>query len=190
MLLDIMLPELDGLSVMREAKSAGICPRTVILSGYGTFIHAREAFMLGAADFLQKPCPEFEILSKLEKLISPMEPERGHIPEGAGRPGSVVSEALAFMEAHYPEALTLSQVAKKIGVSPNYLSALFSKTAHVGFTEKLNRLRIERACEYFAAGGVRTYEVAFKVGFKDEKYFSNVFKKIMGVSPSQYRKSL
>ncbi len=70
----------------------------------------------------------------------------------------------------------------------DYLSALFGKTVKMGFADKLNQIRIDRACDYFAAGGKRSCEVAYQMGFKDEKYFSSVFKKLKGEGPSAYRK--
>ncbi len=102
---------------------------------------------------------------------------------------SAVEKSLSYMEKHYTEHLTLPLLAEQVGLSPNYLSSLFRKTLSAGFAEKLNQIRIDRACGYFASGSARTYEVAYKVGFKDEKYFSSVFKKLKGVSPSEYRKN-
>ncbi len=193
MLLDIRMPLKDGLAVMREALAAGACPRTVILSGHDQFSYAQQALRYGAADYLLKPCRAAEILATVENLARAVRANAGGDIQtgGAGekRQGnSIVEKALAYMEAHYPESLTLPLVAGKIGISPNYLSALFAKNVDTGFSGKLNQIRIDRACDYFAAGGVHTYEVAYKVGFKDEKYFSSVFKKLRGESPSDYKK--
>jgi two-component system response regulator YesN len=193
MLMDIQMPLKNGLEVMREALAAGVCPKTVILSGHDQFSYAQQALRLGAADYLLKPCRAAELLERLEGLAREISREAAHAPkqEDSGRRvHGVVERALAYMEEYYPENLTLPLVAEKTGVSPNYLSALFGKNVNMGFTDKLNQIRIERACDYFAAGGVRTYEVAYKVGFKDEKYFSSVFKKLKGTSPSEYKKQL
>lgn len=74
-------------------------------------------------------------------------------------------------------------------MTPPYISTLFTKYEHCGFVEYLNQYRVERAKLFLRDYGLKTYEVAYKVGFKDEKYFSKVFKKITGMSPSEYRKS-
>ncbi|MDR1688287.1 MAG: response regulator [Clostridiales bacterium] len=194
MLMDIQMPLKSGLEVMREAIAAGVCPKTVILSGHDQFSYAQQALRLGAVDYLLKPCRAAEILEKLETLArevcSAAEASAPKQDEGGKRVHSIVEKALTFMKEHYPENLTLPLVAEKTGVSPNYLSALFGKNVNMGFTDKLNEIRIERACDYFAAGGMRTYEVAYKVGFNDEKYFSSVFKKLKGASPSEYKKQL
>jgi two-component system response regulator YesN len=193
MLLDIQMPLKGGLDVMREAIAAGICPKTVILSGHDQFSYAQQALRFGAVDYLLKPYRAAEILQKIESLAREVlsSGEAGPKPGERGRRvHSIVEKALAYMKEHYPENLTLPLVAEKTGVSPNYLSALFGKNVNMGFTDKLNEIRIERACDYFAAGGMRTYEVAYKVGFNDEKYFSSVFKKLKGASPSEYKKQL
>jgi two-component system response regulator YesN len=88
------------------------------------------------------------------------------------------------------EDLTLTYVAEKVGVTSAYLSTLFSQTLDCGFVDYLNKVRIDRACNYLYNFQLKTYEVAYKVGFHDEKYFTKVFKKITGMNPSQFRKSL
>ncbi len=92
------------------------------------------------------------------------------------------------MEEHYFENLTLQMVADKIGITSGYLSTLFTLNIGCGFVDYLNEIRMNHACAYLKQNYFKTYEIAFKVGFKDEKYFSKVFKKIIGKSPSEYKK--
>ncbi len=82
----------------------------------------------------------------------------------------------------------LADVAQRVGISPGYLSTLFQRQMAKGFVDYLNEIRIEHACTYLLQNYLKAYEIAYKVGFKDEKYFSRVFKKIKGKSPSEYRK--
>ena len=82
----------------------------------------------------------------------------------------------------------MPDVADKIGVTPSYLSTLFQRQLEKGFIDFLNEIRMERACTYLQQNYFYTYEIAYKVEFNDEKYFSKVFKKIMGCSPAAYRK--
>lgn len=96
--------------------------------------------------------------------------------------------AKEYVEEHYYENLMLVDVAQKVGISAGYLSTLFQKQLSKGFVDYLNEIRIEHACTYLQQNFLKTYEIAYKVGFKDEKYFSKVFKKIKGQTPSEYRK--
>ena len=93
------------------------------------------------------------------------------------------------MAENYFENLTLVNVAQKVGITAGYLSTLFLQKVDKGFVDYLNELRIDHACTYLQQDYLKTYEIAYKVGFNDEKYFSKVFKKIIGQSPSEYRKA-
>ncbi|WP_313188124.1 response regulator transcription factor [Lacrimispora sp.] len=188
MLVDVQMPLKSGLDVMKEALAAGVCPKTVILSGYDTFSYAQKALRLGAVDYLLKPCRSTEILQKLESIAAPWLGER---EEGPGPEGNIfVKTAMEYMMDHMSEDVNLGMVAEKVGVSTAYLSTLFTQKLGCGFIDYLNRLRIECAREYMHDGRLKVYEIAYKVGYHDEKYFSKVFKKVTGQSPSAYRRNI
>lgn len=190
LVLDMQMPLKTGLDVMREAAKAGVIPITVILSGYEEFKYAQEALKFGAKDYLLKPARAADILACLNRLadeyIGKAEESEPH--GGPEAPNPFVREAVEYMTEHYMEELTLSEIAQRLGISTGYLSTLFNQSLGCGFTEHLNRIRIERACCYLEQNYLKNYEIAYKVGFRDEKYFSRVFKKIKGVSPKGYRK--
>ena len=102
----------------------------------------------------------------------------------------LVKRAKEYIAEHYMENITLSDTAEILGITGGYLSTLFQKSLQCGFIDYLNRVRIERACCYLEQNYFKTYEIAYKVGFRDEKYFSKVFKKVMGMSPKEYRMSV
>lgn len=183
MLIDIQMPYKDGLTVMKEANAAGICPKTIILSGHSDFQYAQQAIRCGTFDYLLKPCRPMEILSKLEGMF---EVEEKQTEED----NYLVNAAKEYIREHYMNNVALKDVAQNIGVTPGYLSTLFTQNTEYSFIDYLNRVRVDHACNYLHNSALKTYEVAHKVGFKDEKYFTKVFKKIKGISPSQYRKTL
>lgn len=192
MLLDIQMPLKDGIKVMKETAAAKITPRTIIISGHEKFEYARQAIRYGAVDYLLKPCRSTEILHKIEDIIlSEFHTElqlNSKYKNARKNINQFVSRALEYMNEKYPEDITLSSVASEIGITPGYLSTLFKKEMNVGFADCLNSIRIERACDYFVDSRLKTYEIAYKVGYRDEKYFSQIFKKIKGISPSEYRR--
>lgn len=189
MLLDVRMPVKNGLEVMKEAKSAGIHPVTVILSGYDEFRFAQQAIRYGAREYLLKPCRSSDILKKLHELADELAGREPMVPEeGDGVKNPAVSKAVEYMKEHYHENLTGQQAADAAGISAGYLSTLFSQHLGCGFVDYLNEIRIEHACIYLEQSLLKTYEIAYKVGFHDEKYFSRVFKKVKGVSPSEYRR--
>lgn len=183
MLLDIQMPLKNGLEVMRESRAAGVCPRTVILSGYDTFAYAQQALRLEAVDYMLKPCRSADLLAKLESLVSgtPAAPDDGK--------SALVRRATQYCRAHLSENISLTEVAAQVSVSPAYLSQQFGAELG-GFVEYLTQVRIRYACDYMRNSSMKVYEIAYSVGFQDEKYFSRVFKKVTGQSPSEYRRAL
>jgi len=187
MLMDVQMPVKTGLEVMRDAIAAGVCPKTIILSGFDTFSYAQQALRLGAVDYLIKPCRSSEILQKLEKIVSGPQDHVENLSKA--EESHLFITAVEYCKEHMSEHLTLSQVAEKVKVSPTYLSILFSQNRG-GFVDYINKLRVDCACGYMNDDTLKIYEIAYKVGFSDEKYFSKVFKKVTGHSPSSYRQAL
>lgn len=189
LLLDVQMPLKNGIDVMREAARAGLYPVTVILSGYDEFKYAQQALKFGAKEYLLKPTRAADILKCLTDLADQyIEPDRTYSRQAdKGQVNALVEQAQDYMEEHYTENLTLTEVAECIGISGGYLSTLFNQTLECGFTDYLNKIRIEHSCCYLEQSYFKTYEIAYKVGFHDEKYFSKVFKKIKGMTPKEYR---
>lgn len=189
MLLDVQMPVKNGFEVMAEAIAAKVCPKTIILSGYDEFEYAQKAIRLGALDYILKPCRPDEIIKKIKEVLNIKEEESpGEGDEEETNP--IIEAAKRYITEHYKEDLSLAMVAENAKVTAPYISTLFTKYEHCGFIEYLNQYRVERAKLFLRDYGLKTYEVAYKVGFKDEKYFSKVFKKITGMSPSEFRKTI
>ncbi len=188
--LDVQMPLMDGIEVMQEAKRAGILPYTMILSGYDEFKYCQQALRLGAKEYLLKPVRSKDILQMVNRVADELfGASEDTQTESAGEKNHFVELAKEYVEEHYYKNIMLADVAQKVGISVGYLSTLFQRELSKGFVDYLNEIRIEHACTYLRQNYLKTYEIAYKVGFKDEKYFSKVFKKIKGQSPSEYRKS-
>lgn len=188
MLLDIQMPVMNGIEVMKEASKAGILPRTIILSGYDDFKYAQQAIRYGVEEYVLKPCRSTEIMRLINKIIDEISGEEQQEEISEISSNAIVSQAVEYMHEYYNEPITLVDVAEKVGISSGYLSTLFTQNLGTGFIETLNEIRVERACVYLRQNQMKTYEVAFKVGFRDEKYFSRIFKKVTGKTPSEYKK--
>lgn len=95
---------------------------------------------------------------------------------------------LNYIQEHYMEPISLTEIANQFHFNPSYLSSYFSAHNSEGFSEYLNRVRVERAAQLLEQGEMSISEISEHVGYSDHSYFTKVFKKINGVSPSQYRK--
>ena len=188
MLLDVKMPVKSGLEVMREALEMELCPKTIILSGYDTFAYAQQALRMGAVDYLLKPASSKQILDILEKTLGAVSGEIHSDKTPDINP--LIGRAIEYMKAHMSEDINLIRVAEEVSLSPAYFSSLFMQNVGMGFIDYLNKIRIEAACGYMHDERKKVYEIAFLVGFHDEKYFSRVFRKITGKTPSEYKKEI
>ncbi|HOL91530.1 MAG TPA: response regulator transcription factor [Clostridiales bacterium] len=99
----------------------------------------------------------------------------------------ILRKAVEYLQTHYHEPITLNEVAEHTFVSTYYISRMFKKEMGKNFVDYLNELRIEKAKELLKDVRYKTYEVAEKVGIPDAHYFSRLFKKYVGMTPTEYR---
>ena len=103
---------------------------------------------------------------------------------------SILKTAVDFIDSHYmDEEISLTTVANVANVSSNHFSALFSQNMGQTFIEYLTSLRMNKAKELLRCTGMRSSEIAGEIGYKDAHYFSYLFKKTQGMTPSDYRKA-
>lgn len=109
--------------------------------------------------------------------------------EAGARCRREIRDALAFIREHYAGNITVEMVAAAVFVSPTHLMHLFRKDLNKTFYECLTEYRIEEAKRMLRNPKYRVYEVGNQVGFTDSKYFSQIFKKMTGIPPSEYAKT-
>ena len=103
---------------------------------------------------------------------------------------SILKTAVDFIDSHYmDEEISLNTVANVANVSSNHFSALFSQNMGQTFIEYLTTLRMNKAKELLRCTGMRSSEITGEIGYKDAHYFSYLFKKTQGMTPSDYRKA-
>lgn len=106
----------------------------------------------------------------------------------SSRHQDVVDEILQYIEERYAdEELSLNTIAEHVNFSPNHLSTIFSKQTGQTFIKYLTDFRMMKAKELLRCTGKRSSEISLEVGYKDPHYFSYLFKKTQGVTPTQYR---
>lgn len=166
------------------SKSAqGICRE------FGDIIHdsvrgEKEWEMLRTALEVQKDFASYEktLTDALEQCMGEI---LAQLHERKAKP---VLRACAYVEQHYAEQLTLEAMAGVVNLNPIYFSGLFKKETGRNFSEYLTEFRMQKAKEFLRKGEKNINEIADALGYTDARYFSKVFKKTVGVKPTDYRK--
>ena len=100
-----------------------------------------------------------------------------------------LKEIVGYLGEHFTEPLTLTGVAARFGLTPQYFSGFFRDNFGRTFTQHVNSLRIEQAARLLRETDLPVMEVGFNVGFDNFSYFIKRFRTVYGVSPSHYRKN-
>ena len=100
-----------------------------------------------------------------------------------------IQRAISYIREHYSENISLEQLASRLELTPEYLSALFNREVGINFSTFLKRFRISQAKRLLKGTDQKIYEIAQQVGYNDPKYFNRVFKEEIGVSPGEYRQN-
>lgn len=110
--------------------------------------------------------------------------------ESSGKYGDLIAQVKAFVLEHYHRVeLSLQDAANHVNVSPSHLSKIFSQETNQTFIDFLMRTRIRKAMELLVSTNAKSYEVAFQVGYNDPSYFSNLFKRVTGMTIREFRKN-
>ncbi|MFW5629543.1 MAG: response regulator transcription factor [Acetivibrio ethanolgignens] len=98
-----------------------------------------------------------------------------------------VEESLQFIEANYNKNLSLDEICENVAVSKNYFCYLFKRELGVSLWNYLTQIRLGQAKRLLEETDLKTYEIAFEVGYDNPSYFSKIFKKLESVTPNEYR---
>ena len=149
--------------------------------------------LLGAVDFLLKPFHDGDLENAVLALQKKIEGQKKsadvQLPElRSGAKSRYVQEAMDYIGKNCADAgLSIGQVAAGLGLSEGHLSHLFKKETGLTVGSYLTRCRMQKAMGFLKEGKLRVYEVAEAVGYKDITYFSGTFKKLTGMSPTEYQ---
>ena len=103
------------------------------------------------------------------------------------RIGGLAKKAKEYIKANYSKQLTLEDVSREINISPQYLSKLFKEETGENFIDYLTGIRIKIAKSLLEDSDMSIKEICYNIGYSDPSYFSRIFKKIMGVTPTEYK---
>lgn len=193
---DIRLPGKTGLEMLEAAS----VEHGIILSGYTDFNYMQKAIRLGVFDYLQKPVDSTELMDSLKKLRDMiLEEEKTEKAIIKGTDGITLPEkiknhtirmAIDFIYENYSESIGLQDIAAVTHVTENYISTLFKEETGMNFLQYLNIVRINKSLSLLHDTGMNITEIATATGFVTPGYFTKIFRRFIGKTPTEYRNSL
>ncbi len=199
-LVDIVMPRLDGLAFCDRCRSEHPGIHLIIVSGYDDFALAQKAIRIGVDDYLLKPVGAEQMMAAVEKagrslMLGEFSGIKARLllslggPEGNASGRRILALVLDYIESRYLSEPDLGSAGKAAGVTPNHLCKVLRASFDMTFVEIVNLYRIEVAKIHLRDPNLKLYDVADKSGFLDYHYFAKVFKKVTGRTPGEYRDS-
>lgn len=198
-ILDIEMPGMTGLEVARKIRETDKNCAILFLTGFDKFDYAKQAISVHAQDYLLKPYKEQELVFAVEDAIRQVTSQVPHRVEPAAaepvrreeekdvRTAIIRAEMTSFIEAHYPEDISMQDAAAALRYSDAYFCKLFKQCFKVNFSTYLNEFRVRKAQQLMADARMSLKDISTACGYSDANYFARVFKRITGQTPSDYR---
>ena len=184
---DVRMPHMDGLTMIGHIREIAPQTRFIILTAYQDFEYARKALRLGVSEYLLKNDLSAETiraaLAAARREAAEPEAEASEEPELS----PIVDRAAAYIREHYTEPdLRLGGVSTACGISVSRLSARFREELNMTVNEYVTFIRMENAKRLLRSGEYKVYEVAEMVGYRNQAYFSTLFREQTGMKPNKY----
>lgn len=177
-ILDLRMPGLDALNILKSVQQLGIDTDIIILTGFATVESAVLAMRRGARDFLRKPFRLEELLTIVRRLLD------GRFPAS----NTLAERLVAYVKDHaFDPELCIDHLCDHFKISPRYVSKLFKDHLSTSFKRCLSEHRINRAKQLIKTGDDPLYTIADKCGFRNYRQLTATFKKIEGLLPRTYR---
>ena len=211
LIMDINIPYVNGIEVSKKVKKVFPETQVIILTAYGEFEYAKKAIKYGVSEYLLKPVEDQELVAVLEEAVRIAEEQETDREAGEKKSAEQISaerdchedtadtersrirlqavagNIQAFIEHNYMDDISLQTVAEAMNYSDAYFCKIFKQCFDKNFIVYLSEYRVARAKELLGDVLINVKDVSQKVGYRDSNYFAKVFKRIAGVTPTEYR---
>ncbi len=192
--MDILIPEMDGLQALEEIRKFLPQASVLILSACSDFTYAQTAIRLRVQEYLLKPIKPSVFKQVFHKLLATIAPrqlpdEKEIVEEEEINQVYFIEKSLNYIQDNFKQKLPLQLVAAKVFMNPQYFSRIFKKEVGVTYIDYLNKLKIEYACKLLETTDYPAYRISSECGFSDPSYFNRVFVQQMKMTPKGYRRN-
>ena len=210
-IMDISMPELNGVEAAEQIRRLDEDCEIIFLTAYDEFSYAKRAIAIHALDYLLKPCEEEELTAVMEEAVGRIqkreqleklhmeqempeetgaempEPDLEEEPEEPDRLGQAAEKIRRYIRKNYMKDISMQDAARMMNYSDAYFCKIFKQCFDKNFIVYLSEYRVARAKELLGDVLINVKDVSQKVGYRDSNYFAKVFKRIAGVTPTEYR---
>lgn len=114
----------------------------------------------------------------------------GQLMRSRNQENRIILEIKEYIRQHYREKLSVAQIAANVYLSASYVCLLFKQETDTTIVQYITDLRIQESARLIRETNLRLLDISYEVGYQDMKYWSRLFKKSMGMAPSEYRSRL
>ncbi len=182
-LLDVMMPGLDGLSVLEEIKKMKRDVSVIMITAYGSQDVAIAALRNRADDFLEKPFDMGDLRSRIKNILR----RKSCNLHLSYNKEDYVTRIKSFIERNYTDT-TLECIADELCLSPKYISRMFNQKNNLSFREYKVKVKMDKAKNLLEKTHLNINEIAIDLGYQNPESFMRIFKKRIGVTSMQYRR--
>ncbi|MDF0727272.1 helix-turn-helix domain-containing protein [Cytobacillus sp. S13-E01] len=197
---DMIMPKVDGVNLLKWIHSSNLNSKTIVVSGYDDFEYMRNAIFYNSFDYILKPIDPELLNETLGRAVDEWKKqflsENNHtltqtLPHEKYQAAENSMKKIGdYLRQNYQQDINLQEIADRFFLSREYISRRFKQEFDETITDYLTRVRMDKAKELLRNPKRKIYEIAYHVGYQNEKYFSKVFKKVVGLTPNEYRNSM
>jgi len=208
LLSDIKMPGMSGLELAEYVYRNELQIKVILLTGFGEFEYAKQAIRSHVFDYILKPIVSDELLEPVRRAMEELQKEKNaadivnvfrekqaqdtleqRVLDSFRHLDAQITEIVRYMATHYEEDISLPVLAEMYHFSPVYLSRYIKKETGYSFVDLLLCIRMLQAVKMLEEEQTRVQLVCDLSGFKDQRYFSQIFKKMFGCKPIEYKRN-
>lgn len=182
--MDAIMPGIDGFEAAKIIKKQDKDKKIILMSIYDNFEFLQRALKIKVDDYLLKPIKPEKVIEILDEYIK--NNEEYFLRKDLSNEDKL-KHAVRYIEKNFKNNITLKDVADYMNFSNTYFSKSFKKYVGVNFNKYITEIRIKEAKRLLEKTSISINDLAFDMGYNEPNYFCKVFKKMEGITPSEYR---